>query len=143
MDLPLVLHSTKHLCNLHCILMATTFSIGVGVGVNSKSCKRRSLWPPTKKGPLHPLNPTSHNMYYKKPPPPPPPPGPAFSSIRFVLPWKLCHQWILLLPDSYWGSGPALLRAGPQVGRLIGPKPVAWQGPVGFSPDDRNLNYSI
>ena len=26
-----------------------------------------------------------------------------------------------------------------QVGRLMGPKPVAWQGPVGFSPDDWNF----
>ena len=72
MDLPLVLLSTKCLCNLHCTLMATENStFGIGVGVNHKSCKRRSLWPPTKKGPLHPLNPTSHNMHYKKPPPPP------------------------------------------------------------------------
>ena len=64
--------------------MATENStFGIGVGVNYKSCKRRSLWPPTKKGSLHPLNPTSHNMHYKKPPPPPPPHPPH--SQAFVL----------------------------------------------------------
>ena len=34
---------------------------------------------------------------------------------------------------------PYPVRAGTQVGRLMGPKPVAWQWLVGFSPDDRNF----
>ena len=56
MDLSLVLLSTKHLCNLHCTLMATeelhapppppppasnTQALDWGVGGNPESCKRR------------------------------------------------------------------------------------------------------